>query len=96
MQIGFKAKESEEVSKFAETTEWIVGKFKNTRQVRKIGRMAINPIKLYNNAKTIIFDGPKLTKEGRAAYEIVTASNAFAKESKANMLQDVISKLGDE
>ena len=82
--------------KFSETTEWMVEKFKNTRQIRKFGKIAINPMKSYDNVKKIYNDFPKIKKEGRAAYEIVSASNAWTKESKANMLQDVISKLGDE
>ena len=43
-----------------------------------------------------IKDGKELVKVGRVATEIDKSSKAWSQDQKANMLKDVISKLGEK
>ena len=75
---------AKEATKFSETTEWIVGKFKNTLYIKKIGKIALNPRSVMSEIRSAALSA-----------NIGFTSGKWAQNRNAEKLYDILSALGE-
>ena len=86
-------KNSIESQKFAETTDWMIGKIKNIYKIFNFTKLVQSPKAPFYDAKSVIKETKELSKYAKIAFILDQNSRINSKEQKSNMLLEVLSKI---
>ena len=83
-----------EGEKFSNTAKWLFDKIDNIRDVFKFSKNIADPLKSISSPK-ILKTHTKFDNYAEIALAINQSSKAYSKSQKANLLSDVLAKLGE-